>query len=1147
MVGAFGSNGVSVLLGDGGGNFGAFTLFGAQSNTIFVDVADLNSDGNVDIVASNFNANSISVLLGNGAGGFAAAVHYDAGQNPYGISIGDVNGDGVLDVVTANAYGQSISLFFGKGDGSFEGQVTRDTGSVPTIIVIQDINNLGIADIVVAELGTSSVTVMLNEGSKVDSAALGANVYLEITVENVDSFQLTGIAFTDSLPSIVQGVSAVSTTEGCGTLTVTTTQVACSGGVVDPGKTCRYVALLNGVVAGSSDTSVTVSTNNFSPTTSSSTLFEVVDSPFVTRVLTTQPLAGGIPDNTVKVGQPFTLLITIENRARDVILREVRFKEDLTAFNVISSSFNSLDCNAAFDIQGTEGVFQGQVGPAVSDSCFVVIELVAPSPGSFTIPALTVTSFNGPTVVAPALTLQVQSAPAITVRHLRMRSTFAQHVFEAGDFPLRLAAIKTAVGFDERVYCVVLNRDSNSTTFLTTPETSLDFSITSVFQATNWVPPLPVEFASPLAVAFSMNPGVFQYAVTNRDSNTVWFSSEQLSLRSLSGSPRGIVVGDFDENSVSNDYAVAVHGSNQVAIFIGGAGGGVSGPTYYDAGVEPHEIVAGDFNGDGRQDLAVTNESPRTLTILLKQSGGGFAIGSTYATKLGPYRMKAGLLNDDAHLDIVVGCVQGTVMVFMGNGDGTFRDPREYSVSDNLLGLELFDFDVDGLLDVATSEFSGNTLTVHRNFGDGRLVADSTFNVGSSRDIIAVDVNRDGRDDLIITNSGSNNVTVLTSHLTTESVTSVPSDTPVVLSIELKNPYEEAVTNIEFEGLRTDNFENKNAAEPTIVGLGCAPFMYRDDLGDARFNVRAGSVPPLSSCMYNIPQIYELKSPNTTSLEIGIDYVYEYFISGDGTERISSNISIVPLIAPTFELSFSEAFVKITSTTTLEILIINPNAAPIRNAEFSMATGRTEGVSITRVKGSCTGHSVTLNEIRMINGLIPAGDLCLYHVELRGKNSGTESFSGTLTSRNANPADSNASVEVTLTAPVVLKEYRDNTNSIITQTKWDRSFTVNVRIENPNDVPLTGVGFTDFVPSPMVCGFLPDGSSSCGTQSIGGLGQFVVSGGTIPARSNCIHRCIISVSSQPGAPVLTTNTVNNVVSNEVISANSNAALLTINP
>jgi hypothetical protein len=87
-----------------------------------------------------------------------------------------------------------------------------------------------------------------------------------------------------------------------------------------------------------------------------------------------------------------------------------------------------------------------------------------------------------------------------------------------------------------------------------------------------------------------------------------------------------------------------------------------------------HAIVAGDFNGDGRTDLAVANSGSNTVSVLLGNGDGTFQNQVVYAVGSHPVALVAGDFNGDGLTDLAVANqLDNTVSVLLGNGDGTFQ------------------------------------------------------------------------------------------------------------------------------------------------------------------------------------------------------------------------------------------------------------------------------------------------------------------------------------------------------------------------------------------------------------------------------------------------------------------------------------------
>ena len=115
---------VSVFLGNGDGTFGRANTFRVGAGAMEIASADLNSDGNADLVVTD-EVRSAYVALGNGDGTFGPFSRIPLSNNPLGIAIGDFNGDGILDLAgaifgTETSFNGKVAILIGVGDGSFE-------------------------------------------------------------------------------------------------------------------------------------------------------------------------------------------------------------------------------------------------------------------------------------------------------------------------------------------------------------------------------------------------------------------------------------------------------------------------------------------------------------------------------------------------------------------------------------------------------------------------------------------------------------------------------------------------------------------------------------------------------------------------------------------------------------------------------------------------------------------------------------------------------------------------------------------------------------------------------------------------------------------------------------------------------------------
>ncbi len=169
-----GSGTVAVLLGDGAGGFAAPTTYNMGLTGTGPDTAvvtDVNGDGNADIVTANGNGHSVSVLLADGAGGFAGPATYPTGLGYTQLaSVADVSGDGNLDIVASGDAG--LAVFLGDGLGGFGAATTYGVAGVstPASNAIVDVDGDGDADIIAAGLLSDTIAVLLNDGSGIFDA-----------------------------------------------------------------------------------------------------------------------------------------------------------------------------------------------------------------------------------------------------------------------------------------------------------------------------------------------------------------------------------------------------------------------------------------------------------------------------------------------------------------------------------------------------------------------------------------------------------------------------------------------------------------------------------------------------------------------------------------------------------------------------------------------------------------------------------------------------------------------------------------------------------------------------------------------------------------------------------------------------------------
>src|ERR687887_514199 len=179
----------------------------------------------------------------------------------------------------------------------------------------------------------------------------------------------------------------------------------------------------------------------------------------------------------------------------------------------------------------------------------------------------------------------------------------------------------------------------------------------------------------------------------------------------------------------------------------------------------PASVAVGDINGDSRQDLAVANNLGDSVAVLLGNGDGSFQ--APRVVYLGPSNnprsVAIGEFNGDGRADLAVANpTSNTVVVLRGNGDGTFQPAVTLTAGTNPGSVAVADFNGDGRADVAVANMGSNDVSVLLGNGDATFQPAQTFAAGAGAAFIAVgDFNRDSRPDLAVANTNAGTVCLL--------------------------------------------------------------------------------------------------------------------------------------------------------------------------------------------------------------------------------------------------------------------------------------------------------------------------------------------------------------------------------------------------
>src|SRR5688572_29758249 len=467
------------------------------------------------------------------------------------------------------------------------------------------------------------------------------------------------------------------------------------------------------------------------------------------------------------------------------------------------------------------------------------------------------------------------------------------------------------------------------------------------------------------------------------------------------------IVADLNGDSIPD---LAATGALGVGIMLGNGDGTFRPRVNFSTGAQSQDLAAGDFNGDGRVDLAVSlNSAEFTLALLTGNGDGTFRPPVTFentAAQDDSPAIVATDLDNDGRLDVVMAhmlscfvspCVAArTITVMLGFGDGTFQTPFELDVGTGMSRIAVGDFNSDGIKDLG---IAGDQAQVYvlLGIGNGSFLKQPTINLLTSgtigvdgTDIDVADLNGDTIQDLVVAIAlngsrtaimlGNNDGTFQPARIITEPRLRVPQyqviadfnrDGFLDLALSLANGTEGLFEILRGNGDGTFGAPQLYAAPPPLSSVGGGPIATGDFNRDGRPDIAlpvAGANPGL------IGLVNATGSISVSPAYGSITATPSTIPSGSSTEI---RISLVPgAVAPSNGFTFSLSSSNSTVLPVPSSVFMPGGASTVRFAATARNVTFTQDVRI-RIRNSQLGRDRKSTRLNSSHSQISYAVFCL--------------------------------------------------------------------------------------------------------------------------------------------------------------------------
>jgi FG-GAP-like repeat/IPT/TIG domain/Secretion system C-terminal sorting domain/FG-GAP repeat len=792
-------------------------------------IADISGDGIPEILVTNYDDGSVSIFRNNSTPGslsFSAKTDIATGANPESLAVGDLDGNGTADLVVTNSGASSITIFTNKassgGGTDYSNPTTIGYGGSPMGVTLGDLDGDGKPDIIVSNIMSNNLSVFRNTGGGgILSFALNIDYPAFLSPQQISVADLDGdgkpelvaggnqtisISKNNSTPGNISFSPAVSTGSVADVFTAiadldgdgkpdiaAAAQFSNAAYVLKNESTVGNILLDNSQFYGVGNNPTDIAIADFDGDGKPDlVLSNITDgSVSVLRNKTNEPY---IISYTTSGGCPANGVILYIHGGKFTNALSVKIDDSASQFYILSDSVIQVTLQGTFtkniSISNAYGTDSFQVPPPVINSFSP--ETASPGMniniygkylcgvssvrlGSVLCSAFTVNSDSSISAIvgygaSGSLSLTgpggVDSLSGFIFIPLPVISNFTP-----GSGPVGTVVTINGKGFSPQSFDDIVYFGAVRATVITASDTMVTVSVPTgasyqPISLTNAEHNLTGYAAQPFIVRFGtgqlLDTGFFHI-------NTAVAQTGQFPLVSiindmdLDGLP-DLITADFASGSSSVIRNTSLNKNLSFAakntFFVG------------NANSQTRSVITADFDGDGKNDLAVMNEMDTNITILKNAGSPGNIVFQTVLTmhagyESSPSNSAISDLDGDGKPDLIVLNDQyGRPSIFRNI---SIRDTIIFATPISLVGssrpgsIVVTDFDGDGKPDIAITNGGGIYVYLNKSIPGMLAFAPQVFFSGGfgTTGITAGDLDGDKLPDIVFSNPGNGNFSII--------------------------------------------------------------------------------------------------------------------------------------------------------------------------------------------------------------------------------------------------------------------------------------------------------------------------------------------------------------------------------------------------